>query len=187
MEEDVDTLVAAVRRGEREAFAGIVRALDPAVRVVVAAIVPLREQVEDTVQEAFVTLYRKLDEYRPGSDVIAWARTIARYTALNERRRWLRHEGLKSAWRARAHAALGPELERATDALPVEVFAALDDCLDRLGGDAAEVVRSRYWDGTEPAEIARKLGRNPASVRSVLHRARELLADCFRAKGLLRG
>jgi RNA polymerase sigma-70 factor, ECF subfamily len=79
--------IGAVLAGDREAYRQIITACEAKVRIVLAAILPVQDMVDDIAQEVFVTAYGKLRDYEPGSDFVAWLKAIARNLALNERRR----------------------------------------------------------------------------------------------------
>ena len=92
---DVSVLDAAIirsRSGDRDAYRQVIEGVEAAVRIVVAAIVPDRAQVDDVAQEVFITAWGKLDDYHAGSDPVRWFKAIARNLALNARRGWLRQE-----------------------------------------------------------------------------------------------
>ena len=182
----LDDDIAAVLAGDRERFRAVIERCEGEVRLVVAAILPDRDQVDDVAQEAFLLAYRKLAEYRPGSDVAAWIKAIARNLALNQRRAWLRERA--------AHGEYRDHLERELDQRVVAdsqrqdpAQSAIDDCLGRLGEAARAVIDAHYWRDETAADIAANQARSPEWVRVVLFRARAALADCLRAKGVSGG
>jgi len=87
---ELDDHIRACRQGDPNRFEAVVKACEPTVRAVVAAMIPDENLVPDLTQEVFVIAYRKLESYRPGTDFRAWIRAIARNVAQNERRRWYR-------------------------------------------------------------------------------------------------
>src|SRR5688500_15956626 len=91
----IDEAVRQVRAGDMDAFRVVIAAYEAQLRVVVGTIVPARAPVDDLVQEAFISAYLRLGEYRLGTDFGAWLRTLARHLALNERRRLERRRGLE--------------------------------------------------------------------------------------------
>src|SRR6266852_437387 len=107
-EAKLDALVAAVLADDREAYRQIIELCEAKVRVVLAAILPDREAVDDLAQEVFVTAYAKLGDFQPGSDFVAWLKAIARNLALNERKRWFRHERFKEKFQAEMETRLEP-------------------------------------------------------------------------------
>src|SRR5262245_25915943 len=73
-------LVEAVRRGDRDAFERLYRRFSPVVHGVLLARVPAGE-VDDLVQDVFLTAYRKLDGLRDGAAFGGWIAMIARNRA----------------------------------------------------------------------------------------------------------
>jgi RNA polymerase sigma-70 factor (ECF subfamily) len=184
LQSGIDAAVRAVRGGDREAFRGVIEACETRLRVCVAPLLPDPGTVEDVVQQAFVTAYRKLDAYQLGTGFISWIVTIARYEALNERRRWLSEHSFKRRYQeeARIETAVfsgGGDLALDSDPALVE---RLHGCIDGLRERAAVVVRDHYFRQLPNEAIAASHGRNPAWVRLVLHRARLAIADCLKLR-----
>jgi DNA-directed RNA polymerase specialized sigma24 family protein len=61
--------VTAVLTGDREAYRQIILLCEARVRLILAAILPDSDKVDDIAQEVFVTAYSKLVDYRAGSDL----------------------------------------------------------------------------------------------------------------------
>ena len=182
-QEEIDAAVHRVRAGDREAYRAVIETCETRLRLVVAGILPNSAAVEDVVQQAFVLAYTKLDQYQTGTGFMAWLATIARYEALNERRRWVSEHAFKRRYgdelRIEQAAISAPELGETLDAVTI---AGLHECIAGLQGRAAAVVRAHYFDALPNEDIASEHGRTPAWVRLVLHRARQALADCLKAK-----
>jgi RNA polymerase sigma factor (sigma-70 family) len=178
----IDAAVAAVARGDLDAYRQVIVASEPAVRAAVAAIVPARAMVDDGVQEAFVAAHGRLREFPSGGDITTWIAAIARGIATSQRRSWLRAEQSRRGYRAEVEAALDEELapraERAAEAL-----AAIGDGLGRLEASARAVVEEHYWSGESFAAIAKKRDRSDAWVRVTLFRALGALAADRSANG----
>lgn len=124
---------------------------------------------EDVVQETFLTVSAKAADFRPDTNFVAWACTIARFKVLEIRRdrRRLSTEAIESL----------------SAAAPVEGFAQerlerLLQCIDKLPAKAREVVRLRYFGEHGLAEIAALLGRTVAGVNATLVKARMTLRAC---------
>ncbi len=179
---DLDEVIARVRGGDRDAYRRLVESCESSLRVVVAAIVPDAHQVEDVVQDAFVTAYTKLGDYEPGTNAVAWLKAIARNLALNERRRWCREQRRLDPNRARTIEAITDDVLGAVDQAPDDLLVKLRRCLDQLGGVGREVVHAFYWSGSTAETIATAHGRTMNWVCVVLHRARAALALCVRDK-----
>src|SRR5271166_2500716 len=50
----------------------------------ILGLLPDHNRAEDVFQEVFLTVTRKADEFRPGSNFLAWARSIARLKVLEQ-------------------------------------------------------------------------------------------------------
>ena len=99
-EEEVDRAIVLVREGDRDAFRIVIAACEAQLRMVVAAILPQVAAVDDVVQKTLVVAFFRLDQYQLGTSFMGWVITIARYQALNERRRWLAERSFKDRLRA---------------------------------------------------------------------------------------
>ncbi|MBA2479273.1 MAG: sigma-70 family RNA polymerase sigma factor [Planctomycetes bacterium] len=182
-----DEAVAAVLSGDREAFRSIVEGYETKVRIIIAAILPRNDQVDDIVQETFVVAFRKLRDYQSGSDFSAWIKTIARHVALNERRGWMREQRMKRSFRADIEHQLEGSLVAALTSDNDDALDRLGECLAKLGEPARTVLDAFYWQGQPSADIAKARQQTDTWVRGMLFRARSALANCLQAKGVLRG
>jgi RNA polymerase sigma-70 factor, ECF subfamily len=181
---NLEACVAAVRAGEREAYRQVVELCEARVRIVLAAILPDSDGVDDLAQEVFVTAYGKLNEYRPGSDFVAWLKAIARGLALNERRRWFRQARMKGKFELEFETSLEPFVEAFSERYAGDVLDALRECLGRLEDLARGMIEDSYFQNLSSHEIARRRGREDGWVRLVLFRARLALAACLQSKGV---
>jgi RNA polymerase sigma-70 factor, ECF subfamily len=178
----LDEAIAQVLAGRQEDYRAIVDACEASLRVVVAAILPEQHMVEDVVQDAFVTAYGKLAEYRAGTNFLAWLKAIARYLALNERRRWCReHRHIDEHW-TQTLDVLTSDLTGFAERAPDDLIEKLRGCVARLSGKTQNVVEAFYWSSAPVETIAAEQGKTVNWVRVVLHRARAALADCVERK-----
>jgi RNA polymerase sigma-70 factor (ECF subfamily) len=180
---EIDQAIARVRGGDREAFRDVIAACEAHLRMIVAAILPQVGAVDDVVQKTLVVAFFRLEQYELGTSFMAWVTTIARYQALNERRRWLAERSFKD--RLRTDSQLEQTLNHGDE---VAVFAReglsdqLNTCLAGLRQQVADIVRAHYLDEQRIEDIAAKYGRSPDWVHLVLHRARKTLKACLVSK-----
>jgi RNA polymerase sigma-70 factor, ECF subfamily len=180
---EIDQAIARVRAGDREAFRDVIAACEAHLRMIVAAILPQVGAVDDVVQKTLVVAFFRLEQYELGTSFMAWVTTIARYQALNERRRWLAERSFKD--RLRTDSQLEQTLNYGDE---VAVFAReglsdqLNTCLAGLRQQVADIVRAHYLDEQRIEDIAAKYGRSPDWVHLVLHRARKTLKACLVSK-----
>src|SRR4051812_30837645 len=88
--ESVAEAVRSVMRGDREAFTRVYAAYGRMVRAVLLGRVPRRE-VDDLLQDVFVTAFVRIRELREPSAFGAWVATIARNRATDHLRRSREH------------------------------------------------------------------------------------------------
>ncbi len=87
-------LVRAVARGDRQAVTALFDRHAETMTRYTWALVTERMDVEEIVQDAFVTLWQKAASIRlPGDSVLPWLLVVCRNHAANLRRRGLRHQG----------------------------------------------------------------------------------------------
>jgi RNA polymerase sigma-70 factor (ECF subfamily) len=155
-------LVERIAAGDAEAFGELYKMFAPLVHGIILARVR-RDEVDDIVQEVFLSAYKNLHTLRDRSAVGAWLAMIARRRAA---------EFYRSA--------------RPTEELP-EDLREKDDCLT----EAREILKAiralpetyretlvlRLVEGMTGPEIAARTGLKAESVRVNLHRGMKLLRE----------
>lgn len=158
------SLVEAVRRGDRDAFARLYALYSPLVHGIILARVPAGE-VDDLVQDVFLTAYRKLDSLRDAGAFGGWVAMIARNRAMDFHRTRQETEEISEDM---AHATSTEEDADAARAL--EAIRSLPEAY-------RETLVLRLVEGMTGPEIAERTGLTPASVRVNLHRGMKLLRE----------
>ena len=139
-------------------------------------LLPDSVDAEDVLQEANLVLWRKFDQYQPGTNFFAWACRIIRYEVLKYR-----------AKRSRAAMLLDPDvLDRLAEVAVAEVEhldefhrRTLIDCMARLSPADRELMRQRYAEAMAVQAMAAAMNRSPNAVSKSLGRIRRLLLDCI--------
>lgn len=155
--------VEAARGGDRPAFERLYRRYSSMVHGILLARVPRRD-VEDLVQEVFLTVFRRIGSLRDAAAFAGWLATIARNRATD----FLRGH-------PPASEPLDEELATAetTDA---EARAILE-IVRRLPDAYRETLVLRLVEGMTGPEIAERTGLTPGSVRVNLHRGMAMLRE----------
>jgi len=132
--------------------------------------------VEDTVQEIFLTVSRRLAEFRGEAQVASWIYAITRKTVANQlrRQRWRRWLAgpriLRAAAASAASASPGPEAEL--------VHRQACERFDRILRELPEKYRSVLvlfeLEDLSTKQIAELCALKPATVKVQLHRARAM-------------
>jgi RNA polymerase sigma-70 factor, ECF subfamily len=122
-----------------------------------------REDVDDLVQDVFLTAWRRLGALRDPSAFGGWLATIARNRAIDFHRR---HQGSEEL----------PEHLAAPDSSPATIEArAVLAVIETLPHAYRETLLLRLVEGLTGPEIAARTGLTAASVRVNLHRGMKLL------------
>lgn len=167
-------LVAAVLNGEVQAFEPLMERPFDTVHAFVALKLPIPHLIDEITHESLVFAFQHLGEFTPGTSFRAWLRAIALNRVRTEVERFLREERNRLAYAERR--ALEDSL--AAPEPPWETEALLDR-LGRLPGPLRDLLHLRYRDEQSSEEIARRLHRSLAWVRTTLCRVRQQLKTCI--------
>jgi RNA polymerase sigma-70 factor (ECF subfamily) len=141
---------------------------------------PDHNRAEDVFQEVFLTITRKAGEFQPGSNFLAWARSIARLKVLEACRSSRGEPQLLEPQALEAVLAVADEND---DGRWEERRAALARCLDQLAPRAREILELRYGeDFLPPPQIAERISWTVNAVNVALSRARKFLQECTRRR-----
>ncbi len=154
--------IRAVMRGDRDAFARLYADYVRMVHAILLGRVPRRD-VDDLVQDVFITAYTRLAELREPAAFGGWLATIARNRATD----YLRQ--------TREQVELPPEMPGG-EAIEADTMAILD-AIRKLPDAYRDTLLMRLVEGMTGAEIADRSGLTPGSVRVNLHRGMKLLRD----------
>lgn len=144
------------------------------IQAYIRAMVPDFHLAEDILQEVFVVVLNRRDQFAPGTNFCAWVREIARRVALAHLRKTGRHA-----------LVLDPEtldvMEDVLDVDPVrweEERTALRVCVERLPAESQKILTLRYVDERPLTGIAEAVGRSIDGVKGLLKRIRQKLGEC---------
>lgn len=168
-----EALLAACRRGESAAQYQLYQRLAYGLMGVCLRYCPNRAEAEDALQNTFVKIFTRLDQYRGQGPFEAWARRIAVTTSLHalEQHR-LRHPGPSGDALDELTADLPSAEPSALEQLAVDDLVAL---LDTLPPGYRTVLNLYAVEGYSHQEIAQLLGIAEGTSKSQLARARRLV------------
>lgn len=165
----------AFRAGDRSAFEKLFRRHTPPLVNFLARMLEDRGRAEELAQEVFIRIYNARERYEAKAKFSTWMFGIAHNLALNELDRAYRKRERRfgdGAETRRPDPAPGPEqrLEARRTA------TRLEDALVALPDRQRAALLLRTQEGLPYDEIAEALGVSLASVKSLIHRAREGLS-----------
>ncbi|MEZ5427921.1 MAG: sigma-70 family RNA polymerase sigma factor [Pyrinomonadaceae bacterium] len=161
-------LVERVCAGDENGFNEFYKRLSPMVHGIVLARVP-RDEVDDIVQEVFISAFKNLHDLRDKNAVGAWVANIARNRAAEFYRR------------AKPTEELSENLSR-NDESKAEAREILET-IRSLPDAYNETLILRLVEGMTGPEIAEQTGLTPESVRVNLHRGMKLLRSKLGIEG----
>lgn len=178
--EDLETQIRRVRKGDPAGFEAVLRAFEWPVRTWIVAHCPPGGDADDVAQRTFIEAFKNIGVYREGSDFRGWLFSIARYQLLAETTRLRR---IADYHRRYAPVALAEELERrAETGADAERLDRLRDCLGGLNPQARDILGQRYRDGLPLDEISRRSGRTVGALKKYLFTLRARLHECIARK-----
>jgi len=161
-------LVRAARDGDTNAFTRLYERYGRFVHGLLMARVA-RDEVEDLLQDVFLTAWRRLSDLRDPAAFGGWIAMIARNRTTDFHRR------------APEFVNLPPDLaSRAPDAGEQADARAALAAIRALPQAYRETLMLRLVEGLTGDEIAQRTGLTPASVRVNLHRGMKLLREKLR-------
>jgi len=156
-------------------FLALLAQCEPHLSACLHAMVPVWQDAEEVLQETRVVLWQKFHEFRPGSNFLAWARTIARYQA----RAYLKND--RSQPRLFSEGVADALLERLSRPAEEENrrWTALTQCSEELTGDARQILQGVYVDRQKIKDVAEQLGRSLGGTYMALSQIRRRLMECI--------
>jgi RNA polymerase sigma-70 factor, ECF subfamily len=185
-------LLAALRKGDEQAFAQIIDDWSPGMLRLARCYVPTDALAEDVVQEAWIAALRGLDGFEGRSRFRTWVSRIVTNIAKSWGQREHRVTPVSSAslaegptvdperfnapgqpnagaWRALPPS--WPELPEG-EVLTAEAYAVVRRAIDDLPEAQRAVIALRDLDGYDAPEVCEALGLSSGNQRVLLHRAR---------------
>jgi RNA polymerase sigma-70 factor, ECF subfamily len=136
-----------------------------------------REQAQDVMQEINMILWRKADQFRPGTNFGAWMPKVAYFQVMAHRRKFNR----QAMFVGDDDFLSQPAAEAVVSCEVMEQQqAALQNCLTKFPDRQRDIVRRHYFEGASIKVVAEQLGLAAAAIKQTLFRARTSLIECVR-------
>lgn len=184
---ELDDRIRQVQAGKADAFAEVVRVCERPVRAWITSRCPPGGDADEVAQKTFVQAFKRIDEYRAGTDFRAWLFAIARYQLMAECTRLKRLADYHSRYLPHA---LSQELERRAEQsadLQPERLAYLKECMKELDEQRRRILDWRYGEERSLAEIAELTQRTVGAIKKHLFLLRQKLHECIERKQISEG
>ncbi len=184
---DEAALVAELRAGSEEAFAGLIARFHQPIYSLLARSVQDRADAADLTQEVFVKVFRGMGNFHGESSLRTWIYRIAMREASNQRRWWMRHKqqempieqemrGGDCGTPVRLKDTLVDPAESPFDlALHEETRARVEAALKQVPEPYRTTLILRDIEGFVYEDVAEMQGVNLGTVKSRLVRGRACL------------
>ncbi|WP_031499143.1 RNA polymerase sigma factor [Bryobacter aggregatus] len=176
-------LVTRTQQGDQQAFAELLRRhRTPVFRLALSILgrefIP---EAEDVTQEVFLKVHHSIQSFRNESEFSSWLyRVTFNHTVnLKERVRFRTPHTSEAALYRTQTQGPGPEQQLQSR----QRDQALAECIQSLPELYQSALRLYYWLGSSVGEIAVLLAVPENTVKSYLHRARQLLHGMLKERG----
>lgn len=166
--EDKELVTRILNKGDSQLFGVLVKCYSSEIFSRVFRLLRDEEKAKDTVQQAFITAYERLADWRGGS-FKAWLNSIAVHLALqllNKEKRWQTDslETLESTI---------PSVEFSE--VHEDLLCSMEKAIDLLPENDRKIIEWHYYKRMKVDDIAYSLGLTTSNVLVRLHRIRERL------------
>jgi len=149
----------------------------PALRDYLLSLLPDPAAVDDLLHSVFLTAVQRADQFQPGTNFLAWLRTIGKFKLLELARDHRRQLPTFPPEVIEALSGAVPDFDEHSERL-----TAMAECVGELAPRARQAIELRYLESLRPAAIARQMKLAVDSVHVMLSRARAALRECMEKK-----
>ena len=164
-------------------FVRLFTAHEGRLRALAVSLVLNFNDAEDVLQQASLAIWKKFDQYQPGTNFMYWAGRFVYLHALRHRRQNAKAKMafgdafMEAILKAAAKDAMVAELGERED--------ALDACLRKLSSEHRAMLRARYEEEGTVHDMAVIFNRTEQAVHNALSRIRRALHECINRRLLL--
>ena len=174
----LEDLLASTVAGDRQAFAQLYQLTAGRILAIVLRLVGNRTIAEEILQEAFLAIWRKADQYNlERGTPLAWMMTIARNKAIDR----LRAEGPATRIVQNFDDSTAARISEIaeTSALPAHLTGPVRQCVEALQDNYRKALLLAYYYGLSHDELASTLKSPLGTVKSWVRRGLLQLKECI--------
>jgi RNA polymerase sigma-70 factor (ECF subfamily) len=172
MEESIAYLIESCRRGNKTAQLGLYKKYAQWLYITCLRIIGNRAEAEEAMQDSFLKVFTRMDQYKDEQNFEAWIHRIAVHTAIDYIRRQTQE------WEELSANFAEPAEEEEPDENEIQYAVAQVKEASRKLPDGYRIVLTLYlFEGYDMEEIASILNIQPPSVRTQYLRAKRKLLE----------
>ncbi len=176
---DLNQILNGIKQDEEWAYRVLIDRYGDRINRVAYGILRDRQLAEDTVQDVFIKIFQKINQYHPDKSFYAWIYTITVNQCRNRMRKW----SFKNLFFIPQYQSSGEIDKEGMNAeeiiLKDEKSRVLMNQIDSLKRIYREVIILYYYEDLQIKEISEILGVNENTVKTRLDRARKYLKANF--------
>ena len=178
LKQNIDLLIEACKKKDQKAQMEIYHLYHKTVYHAAYRISKNREDAMDSMQEAFITAFEKLDQYEGKGSFEGWLSKIAIRNSLQHY-----HNKKRFFLSDRMEQQLQQETEDYSEEESLQTITThqLDNALNQLNDRYQVILKLYYLEGYDYEEISRLLKWTPSNCRTTLSRARKQLKKFLNA------
>jgi len=176
------TLVAGVLRGEESSIRALIQKYNRRLYRVARSVIGDDSEAEDVLQDAYVRAFSAIGAYRGEASLATWLTRIVVNEALQRLRYRKTHQlEIKDPGDMRAYAETAPGALQTFVPDPEvvmsqrEICALVEGAIDALPQEFRTILVARTIEGMSVEETADAFGLRTETVKTRLHRARQML------------
>ncbi|CAL1125272.1 unnamed protein product [Cladocopium goreaui] len=150
----------AERSKDTEEFVQLLTAHQPRLYAYIRALVPVRSDAEEVLQQTSIALWQNFDQFERGTDFARWALKVAHFRVLEFRKQQQRDRLCFSNDFIEGFTPDSPECRHTDDRQRI-----LAKCLSRLRQRDRELVQSRYRSGATLKSTSEEVGGGALMIR----------------------
>jgi RNA polymerase sigma-70 factor (ECF subfamily) len=140
----------------------------------IQSLLPALSDPEDVMQETSMTLWRRFDQFEPGTSFRNWAFQVAKFTVMGYRKKMARD---RHRFSSELMDMLASDLAIMNERLESE-RRALNYCVEKLTDEDQDLLAACYSKGSTVRSFASETGRSPNTLYKRLNRIRTDLLGC---------
>jgi len=165
------SLVARIKKGEREAFAELVRLYQKKIFTVAYGFFRDRDDALEIVQETLMRVYAKIGSYQPDHSLQSWIYRLTRNLCVDYYRKYAKKRKLEDG----LESVPARQLASADNCQAVyesrQISAAIDRAVENLSWRQKEVFSLKYRQGMKLRQVAEIMAISIGTVKALHHRA----------------
>ncbi|RKY11755.1 MAG: hypothetical protein DRP65_03345 [Planctomycetota bacterium] len=143
----------------------------------IMAVIGNRDDADDIMQETTSMMWQKFGTFEPGTDIVAWGISIARFRILEFRRK--QRKDAKIRFSEKTFIALEQESKKRLEDID-DYVSLLKNCVEKLSSRDKNLVDLRYEQGLSVKDISRRMNRTVQNVYYHISRIHNLLLICIK-------